>query len=122
MPARLTPTHLALGIILATGLAFAWEWGRDRGEVVEATIVAERREGKVWRYALEGGQEFAVAPVTGLLHGYPRVGDRTRVRVRSDGATAWYAITARYPLTVLLAMACFFTGIGLALKAPRPEG
>lgn len=122
MPARLAPVHVVRVVVVAAALAFAWEWGRDRGEVIEASIVAERREGKVWRYALEGGQEFAVAPIAGLVHGYPRVGDRARVRVRSDGATAWYAVAARYPLTVLLGTIGGFTAVGWIGRRARSGG
>lgn len=114
-----SPLRLALIAVAAVGFAGAWEARRDHGEVEDVTIVTERRDGKVWRYAVDGGGEFAVAPIAGLLHGYPRVGDSTRVRVRPDGERVWYAVTARYPFTVLFSMVAFFTGVALALAPLR---
>jgi hypothetical protein len=109
----------AVGLVLAAMVVVGHELGGDRGEVVTTRVVAERQDGKSWRYAVESGGEFAVRPIAGLLHGYPRVGDTTEVRVASDGRHTWNAIAARFPLTVILGLLSFWGGIALALRSLR---
>lgn len=117
-PAPSPAVVAAVGIVVVL-LVGAYEVGEDRGEVVTTRVVAERDGGKTWYYATEAGGEFAVKPITGMLHGYPRVGDTTQVRVASDGRLTWNAITARYPLTVLLGLLSVWTGVAIALRSLR---